>query len=101
MVEGAWIAGVCVCGRGHAWQGACVAGTCVAEGHAWWRGRGWQGCACVAGDMHGKGACVAGACVAEAACMATHALPVDRQTPVKILPENQSVFAPSESEFFI
>ena len=38
-----------MCGRGHAWQGACVAGgmcgrggECMARGHAWQDGHVWQ-----------------------------------------------------------
>ena len=41
-----------MCGRGHAWQGACMVGVC-GRGHA------WQG-ACMTGGMHGRAACMPG-----------------------------------------
>ena len=48
-----------MCGRGHAWSGACMAGgihdrRCALAGeHAWQ----W---ACVVGSMSGRGPCMAG-----------------------------------------
>ena len=59
-----------VCGRGYAWQGACVAGGVHGRGHVWQA-------TCMAGGMHGiggvhsRGAYVVGGCVwqGEGACM--------------------------------
>ena len=48
-----------MCGRGHAWQEACMVGwacvegqVCMAGRHAWW-GHAWQEWACVHGSRDG------------------------------------------------